>query len=293
MKRLKNRPLFACLIILAAAMMIFSGVQTSRAALTISSDNYFAQLATDEKMHVDLLENETSVCTSKDAGKDGEEPRVGLLQNLLPEGDENIHPGENYKEVLCVQNTGEMDEYIRVVLYKYWQDEDGKKLMALNPDYIVLELNGEEENPEGAEEKSLKEALKENGWLLDEEAGTKERMVLYYAKPLKADEISAPFADTIRIDKKIVNEVLHEETKKDGVELINCTLTYEGKQFSLEAEVDGVQTHNAELAIKSAWGADVMVIDDAGTLELGKTGNVDDPDNAGADDGTQEQEPLP
>ena len=37
--------------------------------------------------------------------------------------------------------------------------------------------------------------------------------------------------------------------------------------FEIEAEVDAVQTHNAEDAIKSAWGVDVSVSED-GALSL-------------------------
>ena len=36
-------------------------------------------------------------------------------------------------------------------------------------------------------------------------------------------------------------------------------LRYDGYSFQVEAEVDAVQTHNAQDAIKSAWGVDVDV----------------------------------
>ena len=41
----------------------------------------------------------------------------------------------------------------------------------------------------------------------------------------------------------------------------------DGLRFMLEAEVNAVQTHNAEDAIKSAWGVDVSVGAD-GSLSL-------------------------
>ena len=43
------------------------------------------------------------------------------------------------------------------------------------------------------------------------------------------------------------------------------TYDYDGASFVVEAEVDAVQTHNAQSAIKSAWGVDVEVGAD-GTL---------------------------
>ena len=44
--------------------------------------------------------------------------------------------------------------------------------------------------------------------------------------------------------------------------------TYNGYKFCLEAEVDAVQMHNAEDAIKSAWGVDVTVSDDGRAITL-------------------------
>ena len=48
---------------------------------------------------------------------------------------------------------------------------------------------------------------------------------------------------------------------------IRTVYLHDGAYMSVEAEVDAVQTHNAEEAIKSAWGVDVTVGAD-GTLEL-------------------------
>ena len=50
-------------------------------------------------------------------------------------------------------------------------------------------------------------------------------------------------------------------------ETITTTFAYDGYRFNLKAEVDAVQTHNAEDAIKSAWGVDVEIRED-GTLQL-------------------------
>ena len=50
---------------------------------------------------------------------------------------------------------------------------------------------------------------------------------------------------------------------------IKYQYTYNGYTFTLDAEVDAVQTHNAKDAIKSAWGIDVSVNDDETELSLG------------------------
>ena len=53
----------------------------------------------------------------------------------------------------------------------------------------------------------------------------------------------------------------------NGWTTVTMTYDYDGASFVVEAEVDAVQTHNAQSAIKSAWGVDVEVGAD-GTLRL-------------------------
>ena len=52
----------------------------------------------------------------------------------------------------------------------------------------------------------------------------------------------------------------------DG-KVITLDYDFDGVRFVMEAEVDAVQTHNAQDAIKSAWGVDVT-IDESGNLKL-------------------------
>ena len=52
-----------------------------------------------------------------------------------------------------------------------------------------------------------------------------------------------------------------------GSETIKASYRYDDCWLSLEAEVDAVQTHNAQEAIRSAWGVDVNIAQD-GTLSL-------------------------
>ncbi len=33
-----------------------------------------------------------------------------------------IQPGRQYEEELCVRNTGNIDQYVRVMIYRYWVD---------------------------------------------------------------------------------------------------------------------------------------------------------------------------
>ena len=56
-------------------------------------------------------------------------------------------------------------------------------------------------------------------------------------------------------------------TDENGYTTITTTYDYDGVTFNVEAQVDAVQTHNAEDAIKSAWGVDAQISAD-GTLSL-------------------------
>ena len=72
--------------------------------------------------------------------------------------------------------------------------------------------------------------------------------------------------DTIEIDEKIVDMVYQKEDPDNKGNLITTNI-YDGKYFGIKVEAAGVQTHNAEDAIHSAWGAEVDISGN-GTLSL-------------------------
>ena len=159
-------------------------------------------------------------------------------------------PGKRYKERLGVTNSGSIDSYVRVILYKSWTDPKGNKDTSLSPKLIDLNL------------------LTGNGWVADENASTDERTVLYYTGILPAGESTPDFADTLKIDNSVADRVTETVSQDaDGNKTITTVYEYDGYRFNLEAEVDAVQTHNARDAIKSAWGVEVNVADN-GTLSL-------------------------
>ena len=77
-------------------------------------------------------------------------------------------------------------------------------------------------------------------------------MELFYKGILPAGKETKPFADTVRIDGRLALEV-SVETKGDTV---TTTYKYDGVEFHVDIEVDAVQTHNAQDAMRSAWGID-------------------------------------
>lgn len=170
-----------------------------------------------------------------------------LLENTFEDG--KLVPGKIYKEKLSVTNSGSIDNYVRVTLYKSWMDENGNKETTLAPD--LIKLNG----------------LGGDGWIIDESASTEERTVLYYTRPVQAGE-GIQLMDTISVDTSVADKV-EKVPGKDaaGNDTITYKYKYDGYSFNLDAEVDAVQTHNAKDAIKSAWGVDVNVSSD-GTLSL-------------------------
>lgn len=238
---LQNKAVFGLLLAASLGVMGLSGVQTSRAART-QSESYTAQLQQSSDIAVALVENGQTVTGA--AGENGT-----LLENMLGEN-EQVRLGRAYDEVLTVQNTGSIDEYVRVILCRYWLDDQGNKNTTLRPDLIDLHLT------EGS------------GWYLDKNASTAERIVLYYTRPLGAGESSSALADTLRIDDSLAKERRSELVTENGETKTVTTFKYDGYRFMLEAEVDGVQTHNAQDAIKSAWGIE-MAVDGDGNLSFG------------------------
>ena len=233
---------------LAVGLLLFSTIGGARAALTYFSDTYVSRVQT-SNIGVTLLENGREIAKRDyNETSDGtwDESTGVLLANLLAK-DEKFAVGKKYKEELSVKNSGTIDQYVRVSVFRYWL-KDEKKDRTLSPELIGLNLV----NVGG-------------DWLLDETSTTEERIVLYYSKLLKAGETSSLFADSIKIDNMIATKVTQVpvEGKKNTIRTV---YDYDGMQFCVEAKVGAVQNHNAEDAIWSAWGKRVTVDND--TLKL-------------------------
>lgn len=238
--------LFAC----ACCLLILSTVSGIRATLTYFSESYTAQIETAD-IGVTLVENGTDLSWRNYRGRDNRwNTRAGTLAANLPEqADGKIQLGRLYEEELSVRNSGKIDEYVRVRVYRSWVDDEGEKITTLSPELIDIHFLTDT-------------------WLLDESASTPERTVLYYPNILSPGQETPLFADTLRLDGSIASGVREEtEIREDGTTVIRAIYAYDGMRFCLEAEVDALQTHNAQDAIRSAWGVDIAVT--GGTLRLG------------------------
>ncbi|WP_455501238.1 hypothetical protein [Gemmiger sp.] len=244
-ERKKRGPLAAIALLIAAAVLLaISGTQTARAALTYFSQDYAAQVQMYD-IGVTLTENGQDVSWRNYTQRDDvwNQNTGVLLKNLLPEG-EQLQLGRTYPEVISVRNTGSIDQYVRVKLYTYWTNADGSKNTELSPDWIDLHLTND------------------GAWVEDASARTAERRVLYYTGILPTGAAAPALSDTLTINDKLAAKVTETKTTNDkGQTVITTTYDYDGVQFNIEAEVDAVQTHNAEDAILSAWGVKVNIRD--------------------------------
>lgn len=212
----------------AAGLLLFSTVGGARAALVNYSENHMTRIET-QKIGVSLVE------------RTGENDPVVNPQDLLGgliDKEDKVKVGQQYAESLSVQNTGEIDQYVRVTIYRYWVDPENnsEKVKDVYPGYIDLKLNLGDK------------------WVKDENASTQERTVLYYTEVLRNGSEAVEFANGLRIDPTVAAIV----TKDDS----GVTYDYQGLEFRIKVDVDAVQTHNAEDAILSSWGKNVTVNED-------------------------------
>lgn len=221
----------------SALLLLLSTVGSTRAALTYNSENYEMQVNV-SNIGVNLLEGGKIV-----------EGEGALLAGRFGE-QEKLVPGKHYEEVLSAQNSGAIDSYVRVILYRSWkQSREGGKDTTLSPELIGLGLNTDD-------------------WIVDPEASAsdgrfRERIVLYYRKPLAPKEETAPFLKELWLDSSICQEV--GQTEANGI--YTTSFQYDQYWFDLEAEVQSVQAFDGEGAVRSAWGVDAVIAED-GTLSL-------------------------
>ncbi len=247
---------------LAAILLVFSGIGGARSALTYFSETYASRVQMFD-IGVTLEENvetkgEAAAVSYRDynSAADGtwSEATGELLTTMLEDAKDNVLVvGKKYPEALTIKNSGNINQFARVTIYKYWSDNAGNKIssasndykwktMQLAPSWIDLHL-----------------VNLDSAWLLDEKASTEERTVLYYNKLLNAGDRSEPFTDTLKIDEKVGQALNQTREESDGYTKITTTYIYDKYRFTIEVTVDAVQEHNAQDAIKSAWGRDVTI----------------------------------
>lgn len=219
----------------AAAILLGGGGLTgTRAALNAVSQNYDATIQTNT-LGVELTEQ-----------VDG--AKMVTLENngtFTLTNDETFAIGKPYKDSIGVSNSGTADEYVRVIVRKYWTDPEGNKTTALDPSYI--ELNAA------------------SGWN-EVKGGNDEYSVYYLSSPLAvgdSEELFTGFrvSEKVKTDgkkimlngKEYASDSEAAAAAGDG-DVITYTYEYDGYTFNVEAEAQSVQTHHYRDAMKSVWG---------------------------------------
>lgn len=254
------------MFLLAAGLLLFAGIGVARAALTYFSDTYTSRYGMYD-IGVSLLESAkedgdyeiVSYRNYKWKEQDGswDEATGRLLDTTWPvrkdkDGNtitdedgkalkETLKIGKAYPEYLKVRNTGNINQFVRVSLYKYWTDAEGNKTTALAPGAVTVQL------------------ANSDSWLLDKAASTDERTVVYYNKLLDVNKDTVPLTQSVTVDKMVAKKITQSVKKSEDGQTITTTYDYDGYGFVIEAVVDAVQEHNAQDAIVSAWGRNVTV----------------------------------
>ncbi len=260
MKKIRRSPVVAGLLFLLAVVLLFAGsVGGTQAALQIYSSDYISAFELDH-IGITLYENGTPVSFRNygDAAASGfTEKQDGDLVLKTLEDDPSFQIGRKYPFVITCKNTGTIDHYLRVTVYKYWvQVGEGEKFglkgwfHGLSSD-TVKQLDNDKHNPATIHlGYNGSEGYNSSAWAKDPDSSTAERDVYYYTGILPVGGETAPLFDTLWVDSSVAKSV----TAKTVGSLTTYTYAYDGYGFVVQAEADAVQTHNARAAIRSAWG---------------------------------------
>ena len=260
MKKIRRSPVVAGLLFLLAVVLLFAGsVGGTQAALQIYSSDYISAFELDH-IGITLYENGTPVSFRNygDAAASGfTEKQDGDLVLKTLEDDPSFQIGRKYPFVITCKNTGTIDHYLRVTVYKYWvQVGEGEKF-GLKGWFHGLssntkkQLDNDKHNPATIHlGYNGSEGYNSSAWAKDPDSSTAERDVYYYTGILPVGGETAPLFDTLWVDSSVAKSVTTETVGN----LTTYTYAYDGYGFVVQAEADAVQTHNAKAAIRSAWG---------------------------------------
>ena len=251
------------LALLAATAVLFGGgsYAGTRAALGFFSNELTAGFELDH-MQVHLLENGDDVCLGKNADpKETDKYRGNLVGYLGYTNDSHysddaaytlgtpgkVEPGKKYREELQAQNSSDYDEYVRIIVHKYWVDKNGNKSPVMDPALIKLTYDGSPYNS--------------GAWAVNRKEHTAESDTYYLTSKLGPNEKSALLFNELMIDGTVANKAHMTTypsytTDVDGntVTVITYSYDYDNFTFYIEADVQAIQTHNAPDALKSMWG---------------------------------------
>lgn len=265
MKNMKKSPIiYLVLLFVALTSLAVTTVSAVRATPTETTDDYVANMES-SNIGVTLQEGDAEKDSWTDVAyrnydSGNWDPAKGKMGLPIFEG-LDLTAGTLYEDDFRVLNSGTIDEYVRVVVYKYWMNEteDGlEKDPSLDASLIQLSYDGS------------------SSWVKDTKYSTDEKEIWYYTKPLAKDEVTDVLINGLKLDGDIKNHytedeivsTVEDETGKTIYTTITYDYEYNGKTFKIMLEVDGVQFKHGVDAIKSAWGRSGITVNSDGSLSI-------------------------
>lgn len=275
MKKIRRSPVVTGLLFLMAVVLLFAGsVGGTQAALQVYSENYYSKMELDH-IGLTLLENDKDVSnriygtTAASGFKDSQDGEL-ILNHLGT--DPSFKIGKKYDFKITAINSGEINTYLRVTVYKYWADVGEKEPLYDKgwfhglSDHTTKQLDNVLYNPDTIHLGYGSEDYNSSAWIWDEASHTDERDCYYYVGEVLPGGKTEPLFDTLWIDPSVA-KIAKVETKtsenSSGVTTTTTTYTYDydGLGFVVQLEGDAIQTHNACAAIRSTWGmGDVNIL---------------------------------
>ena len=126
----------------------------------------------------------------------------------------DLVPNQVINKEMAVTNVKDASLYPRVIIHKYWLDNQGNKEFNESAQNIKINYN-------------------DNDWYV--EYTDDEELVLYYRKPLASQETTANFINSIVVPSNLGNDDM-------------------GRKFALDIKVDAVQSVDGINAMLSHWG---------------------------------------
>lgn len=207
-------------LILSALLIVLVGM-----IAVLRSGRTQAVLTESEEQTLDIVMSELDV-TLLENGED--------TDTLFSEwADADLDPGYPYEDKISVKNSGEYDEYVRVIVKKYWKGSDDKRV-DLSPKYICL--------------------VPGTGWQENTKEQTEEQSVWYCLDYVAVGNESSLLFTGFYIDGEIFTNVGKNITTTTENNVTTITFDYDDLTFVVEMEAQAIQYNSADKAVLSAWG---------------------------------------
>lgn len=225
MTKINKNTLRIAAAVLCIALIVLGGLIGRTRAALLEGNGAEVGLGM-ETLSVQMTENDEAVA------EDG--TLFGSLEQT------KIDPGYTYNDEVAVSNDGASEEYVRVIVTKYWTDGSDKKT-TVDPALIELALG--------------------NDWVANPSESTAEQTVYYCNHSLEAGDASTLFTG-IKLNADIAKAyTIHKQSEENKTTLI-AEFDYDGLEFNVEAEAQAVQYEHGQEAAGSAWGVTNVTFSD-------------------------------